>query len=376
MNNRTNKCIAGFIIINLLLLISCEECGKNLFRLHSQKEAYIKKLKKSDTTLAHIWDSVGNTALTNPFLLHDSYAEVAIPTSIDASCFKINLQRGQKLSITISDTSSQGSVFSSLYIVDSFGVQHEILKPDTTRSFFEHITMHDHDFLLLIHPTVNYLNTYTVKIQKNPSLDWPVANSTYSDIGSFWGVDRDGGARRHEGIDIFVPRGTDVLAVADGTIRRTGKNNLGGKIIFLTPNHMEASVYYAHLDSQYVEQWQKVKKGDVIGAVGNTGNAANTPPHLHFGIYTMTGPVNPLLFIRKQTQVTLPENISAKNVIAMGVNNLVYYVAPNTKSKRNISHHSDTFYLKGITDDFFRIENNKGETGFAPIRNWRTRFNN
>ena len=376
MKTRTNKFIAGFLLINISLLISCGENGRNLFRLQSQKEAYIKKLKKADATLAQAWDSVGNTALNNPFLLQDSYAEISIPANIDASGFKINLQRGQKLSVTISDTSGRGSVFSSLYSVDTSGGQHEILKPDTTRSFFEHITMQDQDFLLLIHPTANYLNTYTVKIQKNPSLDWPVANSAYNDIGSFWGVDRDGGARRHEGVDIFAPRGRDVLAVADGTIRRTGTNNLGGKIIFLRPNHMQASVYYAHLDSQYVEQGQKVKKGDIIGAVGNTGNAITTPPHLHFGIYTMGGAVNPLLFIRKQVQVSLPENISTENVIATGVNNLAYYAAPETKSKRSSSNRSDTFYLKGVTDDFFRIENNKGDVGFAPIRNWRSEFNN
>lgn len=376
MKTHTNKLIAGFLLITFLLLISCGENRRSLFRLQSQKEAYIKKLKKADASLALAWDSVGIMALNNPFVLENSYAEVALPKSIDASGFKIRLQRGQKLSVTISDTSAYGSVFTSLYSIDTLAGHQEILKPDTTRSFFEHITMQDQDFILLLHPTANYLYTYSVKIQKNPSLEWPVANTAYNNIGSFWGVDRDAGARRHEGIDIFAPRGRDVLAVADGTIRRTGTNNLGGKIIFLRPDNMQASVYYAHLDSQYVQQGNRVKKGDIIGAVGNTGNAVNTPPHLHFGVYTMGGAVDPLLFIRKQSQVSLPENIQIENVVATDVNNLAYYAGPQTKTKRSNSNRSDTFYVKGVTDDFFRIENNKGDIGFAPIRNWRSKFNN
>jgi peptidoglycan LD-endopeptidase LytH len=62
-------------------------------------------------------------------------------------------------------------------------------------------------------------------------------------------------------------------------------------------------LYYAHLDKQLVEQGQEVKKGDVLGLVGNTGNARYTPSHLHFGVYTTEGPINPLPFVNKETQV-------------------------------------------------------------------------
>lgn len=372
-----NKKFPAYILLVIaIVVVSCGENRRNLFTFQSQKEAYLKKLKKQNASLAYIWDSTGNYALNNPVALENSYAEIAFPQSIDATAFQISLQPGEKLSVLLKDTLATGALFSSLYVKDSLGNHQELLKPDTTRSFFEHATVQEQLLVLLIHPTANYLHPYSIKMQKNPSLEWPVANTNYSNIGSFWGVGRDGGARRHEGIDIFAPRGRDVIAVADGKIRRVGTNNLGGKIIFLRPDNMQASIYYAHLDSQYVSSGDVVKKGDVIGSVGNTGNAVTTPPHLHFGVYTMGGAVNPLLFIQKKTQISLPEKINIDNVVATGVHNLSYYSQPETKSKRARANRTDTFYIKGFTHNFFRIENNNRDIGFAPVKDWRRKFDN
>lgn len=372
-----NKRYLAYVLLGIIIIaVSCGENRRNLFSFQSQKEAYLKKLKKINTSLAHMWDSVGQHALYSPVFLENSYAEIAFPQTVDATAFQMELLPGEKLSILLHDTLSSGSIFSSLHIKDTLGNYQEILKPDTTRSFFEYATLQQQQIVLLVQPTANYLHPYSVKIQKGPSLGWPVANTSYSNIGSFWGVDRDGGNRRHEGIDIFAPRGRDVIAVADGTIRRVGLNNLGGKVIFLRVDNMPASVYYAHLDSQYVQSGDVVKKGDVIGAVGNTGNAISTPPHLHFGVYTMGGAVNPLLFIRKQTEVSFPEPVNIDNVLATGIHNMAYYAAPETKSRKSTSNRADTFYVKGFTNNYFRIENNNGQKGFAPVRNWRKHFNN
>ena len=68
----------------------------------------------------------------------------------------------------------------------------------------------------------------------------------------------------------------------------------------MRPIDKNFSVYYAHLDEQLVSQGQRVKKGDTLGLVGNTGNAKHTPPHLHFGIYTYNGAIDPLPFINKE----------------------------------------------------------------------------
>jgi murein DD-endopeptidase MepM/ murein hydrolase activator NlpD len=71
-------------------------------------------------------------------------------------------------------------------------------------------------------------------------------------VGSFWGGNRDGGARRHEGIDIFAPRGTPAIAATAGYITRTGETPLGGRVVWLVDAARGDHLYYAHLDKQLV----------------------------------------------------------------------------------------------------------------------------
>ncbi len=107
-----------------------------------------------------------------------------------------------------------------------------------------------------------------------------------------WGFPRSGG-RRHEGVDMFAAYGTPVYAVADGTIRRVYVNPLGGLAINLVDD-AQTMYYYAHLSSASVRDGQRVAAGDAIGAVGTSGNARGTPPHLHWQTHPGGGAaVNP-----------------------------------------------------------------------------------
>lgn len=106
-----------------------------------------------------------------------------------------------------------------------------------------------------------------------------------------WGAPRSGG-RSHEGVDMFAAHGTPLYAVEDGTIR-TSDNSLGGVSVHLSGASGDA-YYYAHLSTRTVVTGQRVRVGDIVGAVGNTGNARSTPPHLHFQFHPGGGsPVNP-----------------------------------------------------------------------------------
>lgn len=120
----------------------------------------------------------------------------------------------------------------------------------------------------------------------------PVEGVEPSQLANTWGAARSEG-RTHEGIDIFAPRNTQVLAATRGIVMRRGWNRLGGRTIsILGPGGQ--SHYYAHLeeyDDPKVGDW--VEAGDVIGYVGDSGNAQGTPPHLHYGIYERGGAVNP-----------------------------------------------------------------------------------
>jgi murein DD-endopeptidase MepM/ murein hydrolase activator NlpD len=90
----------------------------------------------------------------------------------------------------------------------------------------------------------------------------------------------------HHGDDIFAPLGAPVLAVAKGTIFSVGWNDLGGNRLWLADTHGN-QFYYAHLSafSPLAVNGARVSAGDVLGFVGNTGDAEGTPYHLHFEIH-------------------------------------------------------------------------------------------
>lgn len=96
---------------------------------------------------------------------------------------------------------------------------------------------------------------------------------------------RDGVA--HLAIDIFRRRGSPLLAVVEGWIEQLRENPLGGTSVYLVDKGERYRFYYAHLD-RYAEglaEGQPVTLGAVIGYVGNTGNARQTAPHLHFEVF-------------------------------------------------------------------------------------------
>ena len=94
---------------------------------------------------------------------------------------------------------------------------------------------------------------------------------------------------RHEAIDILEPRGTPVHAVVPGTIRKLFFSVRGGNTIYQFDEMGVYCYYYAHLDryAESLQEGKQVKRGDVIGFVGSTGNAVARTPHLHFAVFEL-----------------------------------------------------------------------------------------
>lgn len=129
------------------------------------------------------------------------------------------------------------------------------------------------------------------------SLPVPVQGIAPRQLTDTWGAARSGG-RSHEGIDIFAKRGTPVLSATQGVVTRIGENTLGGQVVWVMGPGRQMH-YYAHLDGYAdIRRGQLVAPGDVLGFVGNTGNAKGTPPHLHYGIYAAGGALNPYPLLR------------------------------------------------------------------------------
>ena len=101
--------------------------------------------------------------------------------------------------------------------------------------------------------------------------------------------DMRGSSRRHEGLDVLAPRNTPVLAIEDGKIAKLFLSDAGGITIYQFDPTSSYSYYYAHLEryADGLKEGDAVKRGQVLGYVGTTGNAPRDTPHLHFAIFKL-----------------------------------------------------------------------------------------
>lgn len=143
-------------------------------------------------------------------------------------------------------------------------------------------------FILYVHVARLYTK------EPDRAIAMPIEEVSKSQISDTWHAPR-GSDRLHEGQDIFAPRGTPVLSATEGYIVNIGENNLGGQTVSVIGSGGR-TYYYAHLDSYapQIADGDYVTRKTLLGYVGTTGNAGDTPPHLHFGVYASEGAMNPL----------------------------------------------------------------------------------
>jgi peptidoglycan LD-endopeptidase LytH len=203
-----------------------------------------------------------------------------------AAAYELHGRSGQKLEVNLrGDPSSTGPIYVELFrVVDVLGQPlHERLT--TLRPGASSVATRlpsDGVYHVLVQTSPTGAGHYRLTLELDAVLPFPVVGGEAASIGSLFGASRDAGRRDHEGVDIFVRRLTPVLAVAAGSAMPR-QDALGGNTVWLNTPGM--SYYYAHLDRVAVREEQRVKVGDVLGYVGNTGNATDMPSHLHFGVY-------------------------------------------------------------------------------------------
>ena len=102
-------------------------------------------------------------------------------------------------------------------------------------------------------------------------------------------TDARSAGRSHDAIDIMAAAGTPVLAVADGHVEKLFDSERGGLTIYQFEPDGRLAYYYAHLQgyAEGLAEGQPLKRGQVIGYVGSTGNASLAAPHLHFAIFVL-----------------------------------------------------------------------------------------
>src|SRR5262245_17789648 len=126
---------------------------------------------------------------------------------------------------------------------------------------------------------------------RTEGLQIPVAGVNASQLRDSFTDGRSEG-RQHEGIDIAAPRDTRVLAAADGTTARLFQSRFGGTTLYEYDPSGQFVFYYAHLSgyANGIAEGKAIHKGEVLGYVGDTGNAGPGNFHLHFAISKLTTP--------------------------------------------------------------------------------------
>ncbi len=301
-------------LVGLLFICCCILSCKTIFK-PSPYKAYQQSLESSKlahTKMGKTWIERGVDAINKPT------QEITFPfreriyfqaSSPEALGYTINYKKARRLTFKVK-TSAKEPFDIFIDVLEKSESLTNVLSIQSADTTFSYENNNDKALILRLQPELLVSGQVDLEIIDQPKLGFPVSGGNNKSIQSFWGVDRDGGARRHEGIDIFAKRNTPILAVADGTISRVQQTAIGGKVIWQRLGIFGQSIYYAHLDSQLVSAGQEVKKGEPIGLMGNTGNAKTTSPHLHFGIYTGGGAIDPLDYVLLSD--TIPGSLKAE----------------------------------------------------------------
>jgi murein DD-endopeptidase MepM/ murein hydrolase activator NlpD len=139
-------------------------------------------------------------------------------------------------------------------------------------------------------------------------ISMPLKDVSKKQIADTWHAPR-GSNRQHEGQDIFAPKGTPIYSATSGYVYKIGEDNLGGHTVSVIGDG-GIVYYYAHLDSYApnLATGDSVTRRTLLGYVGASGNASGTPPHLHFGVYSTSGAMNPLPLLTDRPSEVPPKS--------------------------------------------------------------------
>lgn len=291
-----------------LLVVSLPACKKEkvprAFYPRSAHEAYQHSLEQAglmQTALGRDWILAGEEALGEANTISLPYEGFFFwdSRSAEADAYRFFVKRGIRMEIEITSYATDSlRLFADLFREsgDSVIQRIHVATADDQMHRIEFEPRRNSNYALRLQPELLRGGKFNIRIREFPSIGFPVEGKNSQAISSFFGDPRDGGAREHHGVDIFATRHTPVLAPSNASVTRIGEGNIGGKYIWLYDSKRSMYLYFAHLETQDVSQGEKVRAGQLIGTVGNTGNARSTPPHLHFGIYS-NGPIDPFHFI-------------------------------------------------------------------------------
>ncbi len=381
------KIRTGFCALLLLLagFFACTQPEKvpEPYRSNNAHEDYLISLQQAnlvETALGTDWMEAAEAAVSGPVDITSPFEETfyADPRTAFALAYRFDVIRGHRTTIEVVHVGEKSArIFIDLFrwASDDLQTWERVASAPKGESRLEFEPRLDARYVVRIQPELLRGGRFTISIHNQASLAFPVQGYDRRSIGSGFGEPRDGGRREHHGVDIFARRHTPIIAPVDGYIRRVGEQRLGGRTIWMRDGRVpDKNIYFAHLQDYQVEEGAEVKAGQIIGTVGNTGNARTTPPHLHFGIYYRgMGAVDPMNFILKVDDT--PKSIIADTrALGSWVRTVV-----STTSLRNSSgsleremttlEQNTPVQILAAAADMYRIQLPDGETAYINAGN-------
>lgn len=370
----------------LLLTAALAGCSTDevadFFRESTPHEDYQRSLAMAglhETRLGESWLDAAGRALNSPLEIASPYQEFGYFVASEPSAlgYRLLLETGQVVDIALETEGENGEtprVFVELFDGQPTSGPPRLLEhaePDSGVVRFE--PGEAGTFLIRVQPELLVDATYRLSVSVDGALAFPVEGRGMSAVLSYFGDPREAGRRSHHGVDIFAPRNTPVLAVADGIVREVEVTNLGGNVVWLRDPVRGQSIYYAHLERQLVTEGQRVRKGEPVGLVGNSGNARSTPPHLHFGIYRRRrGPVDPWHHIRR-LPTEMPEQTADSTHIGQWVrvdtDGMRLRAAASTGGEIRAELSVGTpLLVRAVSADWYRVTTPDGDEGYVAAR--------
>ncbi len=376
-----------YTLIFILLAGLTVSCGgkptiKALLGKQTPYERYAQSLRQAklhQAGLGQDWLAAGEKVLQDSLLLALPFEETNYFKADKPAALSYNFvaRQGEMIQINVrSRVRDEVKLFLDLFQVENgFPRQVKHLEAaDTTGLRITYTVKETLTYLVRLQPELLRSGSYTISIVSQPSLGFPVQGKGNEAMQSLWGAERDNGARRHEGVDIFAKRGTPAIASAKGIITRVDETPIGGKVVWLADEAENQHLYYAHLDTQLVQAGQEVLPGQVLGLVGNTGNARTTVPHLHFGIYRSGyGAVDPYPFLYNPPQTPKPLRVSESQLgewARISKKNVNVRVSPTANGMlvTTLNRHAALQVLGG-TADWYRVLLPTGQVGYVAAAN-------
>ena len=365
MSRKVLREYINLIILGMVTIIvfnGCKQAQKiaDVIMKPTPRELYARTFE-NDTLLYNAWGNVFENALKDSVLIQLPYSErgVFFAENSEAYSYDLMLQRGEIVHVEVLTDSIP--IFIDLFERTSASTLafNHIARNEVGQKIVNKTIEKTGSYKLILQAGIGSQAHFEFNFYSTPSYFFPVVGKDNQAIQSFWGAEREGGRRRHQGVDIFADRGTPVIAVTQGRVSSTGIRGLGGKQVWLTSGLLGNSLYYAHLDSIWVQTGKRVELGDTLGLIGNTGNARTTAPHLHFGIYErFRGAIDPLPFIRiNDRPVDDMDTVSLQSPkisVSAALANLRQ--SPSVQSEKiGTAKKGDTLSVLGVTDKWIHI---------------------